>query len=163
MPHWRMMMISRDKCAVNKLRGSGVTDRGASRFHGRLNVKIGPYLTQFCVFFVFRSVLWLIRVLVWKSISGFTIISQLFSLLVSGPLVATSAKLQLSFCSLVQTSNCATAQMHFCIVLACQRCHFWCYNIIFDVFRNFFDVSCLYYKLDGKRDFHIVSNCFIIF
>ena len=34
-------------CAINKFRGSGVTDRGASCLLGRLNVKIGPLLSLF--------------------------------------------------------------------------------------------------------------------
>jgi len=57
-------------CAANKLRGSGgVTDRGANRFPGRLNVKIGPYLAYLSInmLFHFRSFLWLIRVLVQTS------------------------------------------------------------------------------------------------
>ena len=44
-----------------------------------------------------------------------------------------------------------------------QRCHFWCYNIRFDVFRNFFDVWCLRYKFDVDNNFHIVSKSFTIF
>jgi len=44
-----------------------------------------------------------------------------------------------------------------------QRCHFWCCNIRFDVFRNFFDVWCLRYKFDVENDFPIVSNSFLIF
>jgi len=63
-------MISRDKrkllyCAVNKLRGNGVTDRGVNCLLGRLNIKTGPLLSLFLLyFFVFHSVFWLIWVLV---------------------------------------------------------------------------------------------------
>jgi len=41
-------------CAVNKLRGSGVTDRGANCLPGRLNAKIGSYLAYFCINIFFR-------------------------------------------------------------------------------------------------------------
>jgi len=34
-------------CAINKFRGSGVTDRGASCLLGRLNAKIGPLFSLF--------------------------------------------------------------------------------------------------------------------
>ena len=40
-------------CAVNKLRGNGVTHRGVSYLPGRLNVKSGPYLAYFCCVFSF--------------------------------------------------------------------------------------------------------------
>jgi len=43
------------------------------------------------------------------------------------------------------------------------RCHFWCCNIRFDVFRNFFVVWCLRIEFYVENNFHIVSNSFLIF
>jgi len=55
-------------CAVNKLRGNGVTHRGVSYLPGRLNVKTGPLLSLFLLrFFVFHSVFLLIWVLVSRA------------------------------------------------------------------------------------------------
>jgi len=95
---------------------SGITDRGGGAYplSGKLNVKIRPPLSLFqyyvffwlsvgCWFFcIVRGVFQWLQVSVWTSTSRFTIISQLFLNVGSGP---PSAK----FYCLAQTCCCVTA------------------------------------------------------
>jgi len=46
--------------------------------------------------------------------------------------------------------------------MCAQRCHLWCYNITFDVFRSFFDAWCLRNEFDVEKNVHIVRKSFLI-
>jgi len=82
------------------------------------------------------------------------------SLKVRAPLQRQIAKLAsglLCSWSLLRNNNTAkNLQMFSSSYGSRQRCHLWCHNIRFDVFRNFFDVWYLRYEFGVENNFHIV-------